>query len=174
MLVMAASDIALLLIFGGWAVASAAFQFDRPFIRRWSYRDCFGLLPLWTFFAPSPGQSDYHLVIRDQHADGSLSPLRELPLTESRKFYSWIWNPEKRTKKVLSDVVQMLVEVSGDPECTPNVILVSTPYTLILNAVMQEPRSEGVTRRQFVIAQTRGFFREGDPQVLLKSGFHRF
>lgn len=167
-------DIVLIAVFSGWALASVAFQFNHPVIRQWSYRDCVGLLPLWTFFAPSPGQTDYHLVFHDRRSDGGVTPLSEMPLTEPRKLYSWIWNPEKRSKKVLSDVVQMLIEISADPQCSPTVVLVSTPYALILNAVMQEPRQAGATGRQFVIAQTRGFFREGAPEVLLKSGFHRF
>jgi hypothetical protein len=167
------SILVLALVFIVWGALSTAFQFDHPRMRRLSYRDCFGLLPLWTFFAPSPGQTDYHLVYRDQTEDGSTTDLCEISLGERRSACSWLWNPEKRGRKVLSDIVQMLLEISSAEGTKPSVLLLSTPYTLVLHAVMAEPLSPGAVRRQFVIAQTRGFFRDGPPEVLLRSSFHR-
>lgn len=166
-------EIFLAVLFAVWAAATAAFQFDVPSIRRWSYRDCFGLLPLWTFFAPTPGQTDYHLLYRDQLTGGDLSPWSEIALTEGRKLHSACWNPEKRSKKVLSDVVQMLIETSAALQAPQHVIL-STPYVLVLNVVMNEPRSADAARRMFVIAQTQGFLRTTDPQPLVRSALHAF
>lgn len=169
---MEASYIFLAGVFAVWAVVSTAFQFDHPALRQLSYRDCFGLLPLWTFFAPSPGQTDYHLLYRDQHADGSITELREISLGEPRTGVSWVWNPDKRSRKVLADVVQMLLEISPFQK-RPTGLMLSTPYMLVLHAVMTEPRGPEVAKRQFIIAQTRGFFRDGSPEILLRSPLHR-
>jgi hypothetical protein len=167
-------DFLLCFVFIMWGAASIAYQFEHPVISGWSYHDCFGILPLWTFFAPSPGQSDYHLLYRDKFDDGSLSPWTEVPLTDPRKLHSWIWNPEKRTKKVLADVVQMLIRIVAEGNVPQSTILLSTPYTLILNNIMHFPRLPAATGRQFVIAQTAGFFRQYDPQPMIRSFFHRF
>lgn len=161
-------------LLSSWGIATVAFQFDYPRLRRWSYRDCFGLLPLWTFFAPSPGQTDYHLLYRDQIGDNEASQWSEIPLTEPRKVYSGFWNPEKRSKKVLSDVVQMLIEYSSALHGTPRDLVLSTPYVLVLNVVMSEPKSMDARRRMFVIAQSHGFLHTAEPQPVVRSALHAF
>jgi len=162
------------LVLSCWAVLSVAYQFDVPWVRRWSHYDVFSLLPLWTFFAPRPGQSDYHLLYRDRLADGSTAGWQEVEMVEERQPYSWLWNPEKRSKKVLTDVVQLLIDLAAHSQHDRVALILSTPYVLVLNVVMSLPRHAQATHRQFVIAQTFGYVRRGDPEVVIKADFHRF
>lgn len=158
-----------------WFVGSVFNQFQLKWFEKIrSNVDHFSLLPLWTFFAPNPGQTDYHLVYRDRRADGSLTEWMELAITESRKFHSFVWNPEKRSKKVISDVVATLIESIGPvpPDEAEFAIMLSLPYLVLLNVVSNLAPTPGATHRQFVIAETAGFKRTEKPRLVLKSDFH--
>lgn len=157
-----------------WFVGSVLNQFQFEWFQKVRNVDHFALLPLWTFFAPNPGQTDYHLVYRDRRTDGSITEWMELAITESRKFHSFVWNPEKRSKKVLSDVVATLMESTRHvpPDKTGFAIMLSLPYLVLLNVVSNLAATPGATHRQFVIAETAGFKRTEDPLLVLKSDFH--
>lgn len=73
------------LILMGWLAASILNQFRFSWFQRFRQYDSFSLLPIWSFFAPNPGQSDYHLVFRDRQHDGSHSEWSEIEITEPRK-----------------------------------------------------------------------------------------
>src|SRR5690348_12432463 len=66
------ADILIALFFLGWFILSILNQFGFAWFDKITRHDHFSLLPLWTFFAPNPGQSDYHLIYRDRKTDGSL------------------------------------------------------------------------------------------------------
>jgi hypothetical protein len=157
-----------------WFVGSVLNQFQFEWFEKIKNADHFALLPLWTFFAPNPGQTDYHLVYRDRRADGSITEWMELAITESRKFHSFVWNPEKRSKKVISDVVATLMESIRHvpPDEAGFAIMLSLPYLVLLNVVSNLAATPGATHRQFVIAETAGFKRTEDPRLVLKSDFH--
>lgn len=158
-----------------WFVGSVLNQFQFEWFEKIrSTVDHFSLFPLWTFFAPNPGQTDYHLVYRDRRADGSTTEWMEVAITESRKFHSFVWNPEKRSKKVISDVVVTLMESIGrvPPDEAELAIMLSFPYLVLLNVVSNLAATPGATHRQFVIAETAGFKRSEDPRLVLKSDFH--
>lgn len=167
-----AEFVAVFFIF--WAVLTVAYQFDLTWIRYLSKFDAFSLIPLWTFFAPRPGQTDYHLLYRDRLVDGTTNGWQEIEMTDQRTIFSALWNPEKRSKKVLTDVVQLLVEIAVASDNDSAVIVFSTPYVLVLNVVMSATRDENVMQRQFVIAETSGYIKSGDPHVILRSDFHKF
>jgi hypothetical protein len=159
-------------VLAAWLVVSILSQFSFKWFERVRHRDVFGLLPLWTYFAPNPGQSDYHLVCRDKLADGRLSQWREVEINEPRKWYSLLWNPEKRGKKVLVDAVQVLAELVTTSGAQKSALMLSTPYLLALNVVSHLEREPGATHRQFAIVETFGFTPSSEMEVLLVSGFH--
>jgi len=154
---------------GAWLVLSVIQQFSPPWFARVQGIDIFGLIPLWTFFAPNPGHSDYHLVYRDELHDGTITPWREVPMCELRGPRSFIWNPEKRSKKVLADVAAALVQHA---DATSELeTLVSLPYLILLNVIAAEEPVRAAAR-QFVLVETFGFLRRGPTRALLVSRFH--
>lgn len=165
-------EIGISTLLGAWFIASVLNQLSLPCFARIAMYDRFALLPLWTFFAPNPGQSDYHLVYRDRAADGSTSEWREIEITEERRALSLLWNPEKRSKKVLSDLVSVLLtSMQASPEME-RAIVVSVPYLLLLNVVNDFPRCSEAADRQFVVVETFGFHATAQSRVLLRSDYH--
>jgi hypothetical protein len=152
-----------------WLVCSIILQFNPPWFSFIERYDSLMLLPRWTFFAPRPGMSDYHLLYRDYSEDGSPSTWVEIPITEERKPFSWIWNPEKKSKKVLSDVVASLVQLRD----IENIALVlSLPYLILLNVVVHHGEIQAGVKRQFVLVEK---FRNEDGskiQLVLVSASH--
>ena len=167
-------EVLVAFVLGGWFVLTVLNQFGFKWFRRIKRHDILGLLPIWTFFAPNPGQSDYHCVYRDRLDNNSFTEWNEIGLTEARRSYSFIWNPEKRSKKVLSDLVHMIVRyiVQRQGKVGAEIIL-STPYLVFLNVIMQQPAPSEAVARQFVILETYGFNRTKPLNLILKSDFHR-
>jgi hypothetical protein len=159
-------------LFGAWFVLSVINQFSFRWFDRVKAFDYFSLIPYWTFFAPNPGQTDYHLVYRDRLPNGSTTPWCEVALTEPRGPVAFIWNPRKRPKKVLADVAMSIARlVRTDPSVEP-LVIVSFQYLLILNYLMRSLPAPAGIQRQFAIVETAGYFRDGPPAVVLRSDFH--
>src|SRR5581483_6746809 len=49
-----------------------------PWGRSLNARDRLAIIPHWTFFAPNPGTSDFHLLARDRLAGGGFSAWKEV------------------------------------------------------------------------------------------------
>src|SRR5687768_5062977 len=75
--------------------------------------DAFNMLPEWRFFAPQPGRGDHFLLYRDSIDGDTWSAWIEIPLVVPRQWYHFVWNPERRVKKALLDVVGALVARVG-------------------------------------------------------------
>ncbi|MBB6271141.1 hypothetical protein HDF26_001568 [Pedobacter cryoconitis] len=137
--------------------------------------DVFGLIPLWTFFAPNPGKSDYHLLYRDKIDEDIHGDWEEMDITEERSLWSWCWNPDKRDKKILADVIQSLVasipHYKGDKGY--DLLMFSMPYLIVLHAVSHCKCNSGSVQRQFMLAETSGYLKETSPSVILLSVFHQ-
>lgn len=159
-------------VFAVWFILSVINQFGFRWFDHMLEIDYFSLIPYWTFFAPNPGQTDYHLVYRDRLPDGSTTSWREVVLTEPRGLISFIWNPKKRSKKVLSDVAMSIARIVRTDPRTEQFVIVSFQYLLILNYLTKSLPAPAGVERQFAIVETAGFFREGPPSVVLRSDFH--
>ncbi|MDN5286410.1 MAG: hypothetical protein JWR38_2684 [Mucilaginibacter sp.] len=161
-----------------WFLLTVLCQFkDTKFSEFIRYKvDLFGLIPLWTFFAPHPGKRDYHLLYRDKITEQAYSEWQEMDITEERTFWSWFWNPEKRDKKILSDVVQSLVSsipyYKGE-NGNLNLLMFSMPYLIVLHAVSQCKQQSQHAYRQFMLAESSGYHKETEPALILLSVFHQ-
>lgn len=156
-----------------WVSATVAYQFHSWCPKWLKMLNIFGLIPIWTFFAPNPGMTDFYLLYRDRLADGSLDNWRNLQLKDSANGARLaLWNPTKRKHKALSDLVNSLAEFvtlrGGDN------IFVSVPYILILGVVTARPHSLGTSATQFLLLEHNGFVTmpQGS-RVLVLSQFHR-
>lgn len=166
------TTIAVAALLGAWCALTVAAQF--PDVRRRVVApiDFFGLIPLWTFFAPNPGTSDFHLLYRHRLVGGSIGSWREVQGPRNRSLRKAFWNPEKKAGKAIVDMVMDLARMVEYRE--PSYLPLTIPYVALLNTVSAEPYSELSDAVQFVIIETFGYD-EGrqPPAVRALSGFHR-
>ena len=137
-----------------------------PALQRW---DLLQLLPLWNFFAPRPGVTDYYLVYRDKDDAGHLGPWRLVVPAERRRWTSFHWKPHKLGRKVLSDVVQAHAgyQHAADPS-----VMLSVPYLTCLRMALEAGALGDNHVRQFVLAQKKGLIATDTLMPILVSDFH--
>jgi hypothetical protein len=160
--------------FGAWLGLTVAYQFV-PLSPRWARHLSLlprHVIPKWTFFAPSPSRLDFRVVFQDCYETGTpAGTVQEIVLHESRSAGHAVWNPNKRIRKAIFDMTQVLLL---DPLRTagPN-MQIATPYLAILNIVMaQEPTSLAGRYRRFFIVATTGFKGDEVPIVVFTSYIH--
>jgi hypothetical protein len=133
-------------------------------------RDRFGLIPRWNFFAPTPGNTDYHCLVRAHFAGGTTSTWEELRFAPAeRAGAAFLWNPDKRAPKALFDAVSILFRAaksSRDPERT---VPFSVPYLALLTAASARIASPFATGVQFMLMRSIG---GQSPEVLFVSNVH--
>ena len=161
-------------IFALWLIGTIIVQFKETGLsERIKSVDFLSLLPLWTFFAPNPGVNDYHLLYRDENESGDRSIWEEIEINENRKLLTCIWNPNKRGKKILCDVIQNIVPMTRELQDRPRIMMVTLPYMLILNAIMKEPKLfHDTSKKQFLLAASDGYEKNDEPKLVLISEFH--
>jgi hypothetical protein len=138
-----------------WLALSIVTQFRRAThdwrIARWLA--AFGLLPRWTFFAPRPCTSDFHILFRDVIDDnGVVTRWTELPILAPRTPLSVLWNPLKRQKKTFIDLVMSLRR--DRRQLKSSYKQVSVPYMVFLNVATHLPRDYSAVATQFLILET--------------------
>jgi hypothetical protein len=114
----------------------------QPFINAFN---ALHVIPRWTFFAPNPGVRDYHLVIRDRWSDGRLTGWKSVPVYSPRPRFGYLWNPQKRSSKILNDAVQAIKLLLKRENIGTAGIPFTVPYLLLLyyaaHAVPSEPEA---------------------------------
>jgi hypothetical protein len=170
---MSAAALVVAVVYVFWGAATIANQF-RSWCPAWlTAIDVCGLIPTWTFFAPTPGMTDYYLLYRDRLADGSFDNWRQVELKGSENGWRLaLWNPTKRRQKALSDTVNALIALSRGR--ASDALIVTVPYVLVLNLITSRPHSLGTTATQFMVLEHSGFSHEPDrSRVLVMSAVHR-
>lgn len=179
---MASLVLSLLIVaaLAGWAVLSAINQFSTTEFRRrpqsraarliWSVKraDVFSLLPIWTFFAPTPGTNDHNVLYRDELVDGVMTPWH-LVCDNSTRWTCVLWNPHKRLKKALLDMSHGLLRSAYrtvKAKRNPKRMLVSLPYIGIATRVSSVDRGPLSARTQFMISISEGYKAGAEPKVL--------
>jgi hypothetical protein len=146
--------------------------------RRWIWPlvtyDICAAIPVWTFFAPSPGRTDVHLLYRDRDRDGQISPWREVALERRSTWWSF-WNVRRRIGKGVVDVAPDLTANTSDEARAPvsKKKVLDFSYLLLLNYVCHQPADFRAETRQFAVARTRGYGTQSEPDVIFVSAFHR-
>ncbi len=156
-------------VFGVWFAASVVNQFFSKGNVWLAKLDPFRLVPQWRFFAPRPGVTDFHLVVRDWSPGPG--QWREVPVIHERTSLSCVWHPGKRLAKAVLDYVGLARRGSrGD---AGNSVVVSIAYLGLLNFVLRAmplPRDGG---RQFAVLETPGFQKVDTPRLVIRSEVHR-
>jgi hypothetical protein len=151
--------------FGGLLAITIAIQPPGWKFRRWvKARDPCSYVPTWNFFAPTPGVKDVRLLWREQLVDGSVGPWHEAAAPRQGILRA-LWNPAKRSRKVLFDCRGRLKE--ADESDRGELFMLSVSYLLILNHVLCLPASPFGAARQFVLAESQGADDEAGPLELL-------
>jgi hypothetical protein len=128
-------------------------------------------LPFSKFFAPRPGSTDRHLLVRDELADGTLTDWGELELVVPRTARHTLWHPGRRQEKALMDAVNGLLQAGG---ADYRQLQLSTPYLSLLNLVVARiPHATDARRVQFMIVTTCGRDTTAEPVVDFRSEFHQ-
>jgi hypothetical protein len=161
-------------LLGGWFVVSIIGQLDGRLLTALQRRDDFGLIPRWTFFAPRPGTVDYYLLFQ-LHGPSGPSPWQEEPLSSERTVTGAFWNPEKRNRKALSDVVRSLARQTSQIDRAQLWQLEFTiPYLAVLSYLSSSAavRFPGMTQIRFMILESDGFCTVRPPRLLFLSDHH--
>lgn len=160
-----------LLLFSLWLVLTVVVQFDITYKSALSRFDILGLLPRWTFFAPTPAHTDIRLLVRFGNSSG-LTPWNELWLSsrvdESRTYVRGLFNPYRRIEKYLSDFRNVLME----PKISPPQVRMSSEYITLLALSELAARSLGAETVQFMLAETNYTLPDQFSTILI-SDMHR-
>jgi hypothetical protein len=132
-------------------------------------RDWFKLIPEWRFFAPKPAQGDFHLLYQDTFSDGSCTTWTEVRPTIERSGWNIVWNPGKRERKALFDVVNVL---NARISISDKALEGSLPYLTLLNHISSLPRSLSPAFTRFLLMRSYGASPEKEPDILFISGVH--
>lgn len=170
---MSSAAVVVIIIYVLWGAATVVNQFHAWCPRWLNAVNVFGLIPVWTFFAPNPGMTDYYLLYRDRLPDGSLDNWKKVELKGSENGLRFaLWNPAKRKQKALSDLLSSLIEFVK--RCGGDAVFVSVPYILILNFITSRPHTLGTDATQFMVLEHSGFTDDPDlSRVLVMSRIHR-
>lgn len=124
------------------------------FSKKFPFISC--LLPSWSFFAPTPYNSDYFLLYRFIYEDNRIGKWQQANrILENRPCYSFLWNPENRFLKGLVDVILDLVKCIRAVK-DENQICMSIPYLHLLNFINSFSRDPLTIKVQFmVMSQTK-------------------
>jgi hypothetical protein len=163
---------ALIFFLAIWFLLSLVNQMGKKRLRFLQRGDPFQLLPFWNFFAPNPGVHDYYLLYRDKNEAGEVGGWQLLHPTESRAWCSFVWNPDKLTNKVLSDLVQMFVGIEDAALHQGPAVMFTLPYLICLKMVIEVPPDDTGTLRQFVLARKKGLLISDELSPILVSNFH--
>ena len=159
-------------------VLTCLYQLDFPRLQHFlSLINVFRILPRWTFFAPNPGVSDYHLLFRTKNKSGEVSPFVSIPLRNKKSLLNAFWNPHKRAQKALNDFVQEIrrwIARENFNEETQHLIKLSFSYVVTLHYCTELIRKSGdVESVQFTILETFGYSELAEPRLILNSDFHQ-
>jgi hypothetical protein len=152
-----------------WLLATVLNQLSFKWAQVLTARDPLRILPRWTFFAPRPGTTDYAIIYRDIHDDGSAGQFVELTYHQ-RTVFSTIFNPHKRTRKTMNDLASSLGRLQASGRWDGATIVASLPYVALLNYLSATP-AQG-RRIQFCLVATRGRDDSALPEIVLASAVH--
>lgn len=162
-------------VLGAWFIATAAGQDPT---RRWSalrkYDPTGLILPDWRFFAPRPGMHDNHVLIRDELADGTLTPWKESASSKTRRPIHILFYPTRRSEKAVTDAASALLLFVGKnaPKHKEDIQL-SIAYLSLLNYASNEvAHHPDAVKTQFSLVTATGYDESEEPEVAFLSNLH--
>lgn len=159
----------------GWLLITCVSQ-PLFFTTNWISRyDVLRLIPIWTFFAPNPGVSDFNLLSRFKLQDGTITTFDEIPLRGPKKISTALFNPHRRLQKALHDharSVVMQIETELTDENRDNIKLTFS-YISLLSYCAELPAPADAHFIQFIILESFGYQPLTDTRLIINSEFHK-
>lgn len=161
-------------VLAGWAVLTVLRQFRDPRLAQLLARTgplsfC---VPVSTFFAPTPGSTDHHLLVRDRLRDGSMTQWREACFMSPRSVQHMIWHPGRRVEKAFFDASQEL-RILQYRKMPLRRLKRSLPYRTLLHAAIHQcDHHPDATQTQFLLVELAGADTAFDPRGLITSDVH--
>jgi hypothetical protein len=163
--------VVLAAVFAAWWVASAVNQIDSGALTLRLRRHIpFGLLPLWTFFAPNPAKADSRLVWRVEGGSG-WQLWQELHFGFAPARSRWLVNHRLVQNKAVTDLVNSLHRVPRSA-MVGRTALLSSAYLALLGLVVAQPRPVGCTSIQFAIVNSSRSSSSRQVEVVFLSEVH--
>lgn len=167
----------IFILYLSWLILTCFNQFHSDRVKQRLARiDILRLLPVWTFFAPNPGVSDFNLLYRAKGKSGKISPFHNIPLNGDKNILNAVWNPRKRIQKAIGDFVQEIRRVVISEEITAenqHFLKLTFGYIVILHYCANLSKSmEDIESVQFSIIETFGHFEGREPRLVINSDFH--
>lgn len=169
-----------------WFILSVVAQFHiekNIIINRIRILDQFKLIPIWTFFAPNPCETDNVIIYKNfDENQNEVSGWKEVELYNKNIYFSFIWNPTKRLDKILSDSVVEIKEITLlvnkgkyiEPDYLDSIIKTSCGYLYILNFVASIRNIDSKVKfRQFAILETKGLDENKEIYPFYLSSLHK-
>jgi hypothetical protein len=176
---MTLGTILVLVVFSIWFVLTIPYQFNKGFGKRLQRLNSFYILPGWTFFAPTPGTSDYRFVYRDVDANGKRNDWKEIDWCRSRSALDAVWHPHRFRQKMIVDLINTfgvtlrgMKEQGTDIDENPQIWMMSTPYMNLLHIVMLMPLETQTRSRQFAIIEQKRWAPAQPPTLVVCSSAH--
>lgn len=168
--------IVVIIFYSLWFILTIMNQFKNAAYRKYILKiDIFRVLPLWTFFAPNPGVSDYNLLYRIKTVDGTILPFINIVLRSNKTISNAIWNPSKRGQKALNDFVQeirRMVKKDGVIEENQHLLKITIPYIAIIHYCSHINQNSINDSIQFTIIESFGYTDRFEPRLVFNSDFH--
>jgi hypothetical protein len=111
----------------------------------------FGLIPIWTFFAPNPARADYRLVWRGEWED-RWAGWQEVHFGFAPALTRWMINPQLVQNNAVTDLVGTLQRMR--PEARDRTVLLSSAYLTLLHLVITDSCHDDYKFVQFAIIST--------------------
>jgi hypothetical protein len=162
----------LSVLFLFWFFCTIANQFNTSLSKRVKKADLFNLIPKWTFFAPNPGTTDLILLYQEISREGIPSGFTEIPLLRRDLLIPAIFNPRKRLKKSLQDLVRGLSRAAVSGRLNKNNIRVSLNYIAILNFLTRIDKRTDTQKVQFMILRSEEGKNSGTVELVILSDLH--
>jgi hypothetical protein len=162
-----------------WFLLSILYQFNSGFGKKLRQLNHFSILPGWTFFAPTPGTSDYRFVYRDVDATGNRSDWKEIDWCRSRSALDAVWHPHRYRQKMIVDFINAfgatlrgMQEQGTNIDENPQLWMISTPYMNLLHIAMLMPLETHTRSRQFAILEQNRWAPAQAPTLVVCSSAH--
>jgi hypothetical protein len=151
-----------------WFVLSIVAHIPSALFRKLRSFDCFGLLPVWSFFAPNPATHDNRVFLRAITKAG-YSEWKPLKIPVAHHVNRALWNPYRRNRKAISDVVSVLTQ--RPRELTARARQLDIPYLLLLNHIAHLRHADDTIGIQFALLAFPS--EPARPEVWFVSGVHK-
>jgi hypothetical protein len=161
-------DIAFGAVLLFWFVSSIIAHIPSALFRKLRSFDYFGLLPVWSFFAPNPATHDNRVFLRTITKAG-FSEWKPLKIPAVCHLNRALWNPYRRNRKAVSDIVSVLTQ--RPRELTACARQFDIPYLLLLNHIAHLSHPDDAIGIQFsLLAFPSG---RALPEVWFVSSVHK-